>query len=65
MIDDKNPRRINPKGIGLIYIYKGRYVYIYICILFVCSLLGLGDICLTLITFPAATQLSCILLYGG
>ena len=21
MIDDKNPRRINPKGIGLIYIY--------------------------------------------
>ena len=27
MIDDKIPRRINPKGIGLIYIYI--YIYIY------------------------------------
>ena len=28
MIDNKNPRRINPKGIGLIYIYIYSYLYI-------------------------------------
>ena len=32
MIDDKNPRRINPKGIGLIYIYICMCIYIYIFI---------------------------------
>ena len=32
MIDDKIPRRINPKGIGLIYIYIYRNIYIYIYI---------------------------------
>ena len=32
MIDDKNPRRINPKGIGLIYIYilSSNISFIYI-----------------------------------
>ena len=28
MIDDKIPRRINPKGIGLIYVYIHIYVYV-------------------------------------
>ena len=35
MIDDKNPRRINPKGIGLIYIYiyvHMLYIYVYMYI---------------------------------